>query len=40
MQYSKKGIPEMLQKLEETLIAMYKKWRQVLRSELSTTAPE
>jgi hypothetical protein len=29
MQYSKRGIPEMLKKLEETMEAMYKKWRHV-----------
>jgi hypothetical protein len=29
MQYSKRGIPGMLLKLEDTLGAMYKKWRRV-----------
>jgi len=30
MQNSKRGIPEMLPKLEETLGAMYKNWRRAL----------
>jgi hypothetical protein len=40
MQYSKRGIPGILPKLEETLGAMYKKWRRVLQSGQSPTAPK
>jgi len=40
VQYSKRGIPEMLPKLEEMLGAMYKKWREVLHRGKSPTAPK
>jgi hypothetical protein len=38
--YSTRGIPEMRPKLEETLRALYKKWRRVLRGEQSPVAPK
>jgi hypothetical protein len=39
MQYSKRGIPGILPKLEETLGAMYKKWRRVLQRGQRPIAP-
>jgi len=40
MQYSTTGIPGMPPKLEETMRAMYKKWRKVLQREQSPVAPK
>jgi hypothetical protein len=40
MQYSKRGIPGILSKLEETMGVMYKKWRRVLQRGQSPVAPK
>jgi hypothetical protein len=40
MRYSKRGIPGMLSKLEETQGVMYKKWRTVIQRRQSPTAPK
>jgi len=39
VQYSKRGIPGMLPKLEEMPGAMYRMWRRVLQRGQSPTAP-
>jgi len=40
MQYSMRGIPGMLAKLEETLGAMYKDWRRVCRRGQNPIPPK
>jgi hypothetical protein len=39
-QYSKRGIPGMLLKLEEMLGAMFEKWRRVLHRKQSRVTPK